>query len=163
VGGTTLDVQPLLNNSNKPSLFFLKAHALNAASASGSIYYGATFGWKISDDSRVNYAHSGELVLSAYLPKRVPFTEKGLGRAITYAEDFKAGLARRVNLWTPIIPNSQLIVQPTQDTEATWILRAFIRPTDALIWVIFVTLILLIVLGLIMAWLYIKEKEEDRV
>lgn len=63
--------------------------------------------------------------------------------------------------WTPIIPNSQLLVVPPY-TGSDWSLDIYISSVDKIKQVVAITAVILIVIGLIVLWLMRKESEEDR-
>lgn len=62
--------------------------------------------------------------------------------------------------WTPIIPNSQLIIQSNSVVE-TWSIRIFILPTDSIVYVVIVTIVVLVVLGAVLLGFYWKEKRDQ--
>lgn len=67
-----------------------------------------------------------------------------------------------IQKWSPIIPNSQLIMNPVGDNPSDWQLSIFIEPTHAILVVVIVTIIVLVLLGGVIIWKHIKEKEEDK-
>ena len=64
-------------------------------------------------------------------------------------------------VWSPIIPNSQLIITPPKDKDE-WKIEIYINPTKAMALIIISTLIVLFVIGLVIIIFHIKEKEQDR-
>lgn len=94
----------------------------------------------------------------------MPAVIYGLGRINNYIEDFTCGVPRlkdSMKSWSPIIPNSQLIITPPVDTEG-WSIEIYINPTKAMALIIISTLVVLFVIGVIIIIYHIKEKEEDR-
>lgn len=67
-----------------------------------------------------------------------------------------------MKVWTPIIPNSQLIVYPISNSASKWKIGIYIQPTTAVIVVIVVTSIILIILACIILYYHKKEKDEDK-
>ena len=64
-----------------------------------------------------------------------------------------------MRIWTPIIPNSNLIVSTVNNTaSASWLLTLVINPTDAFLLLIFVVILILIIVGAGAVALQIKEK-----
>lgn len=56
-----------------------------------------------------------QLYQSAYTPLQLPYSYVGVGRTNNYIENYFAGMPLNdgaLKKWTPIIPNSQLIVSP---------------------------------------------------
>lgn len=64
-------------------------------------------------------------------------------------------------MWTPIIPNSQLIIFAS-DLQATWGLELFISPTQQLWLIVASCAVCLMVIGVAILSLHCKEKREDR-
>ncbi len=65
-----------------------------------------------------------QLPQSAYSPLDVPYMFLGLGRTNNYLEHFNFGIPKAFSSndiqkkeWSPIIPNSQLIINPVKDGE----------------------------------------------
>jgi hypothetical protein len=65
-------------------------------------------------------------------------------------------------MWTPIIPNSYLILSPDTDSSDGWFLELFASPTDNIGIIVAVSLALLLVIGIIVIWRFILEKREDK-
>lgn len=65
-------------------------------------------------------------------------------------------------MWTPIIPNSQLIIFAPEADQNNWTLELFINPTSSLVLIIIACLICLIVIGLVIIILHWGEKNEDK-
>ena len=65
-------------------------------------------------------------------------------------------------MWTPIIPNSQLIVFSPESTTSNWTLELFINPTNSLALIVIACLICLVIIGLVIIILHIGEKNEDK-
>jgi hypothetical protein len=93
---------------------------------------------------------------------QLPYVLNGLGRANNYVEQFRVGITgpnspALSKMWTPIIPNSQLIVtsNPTPDS---WGIRIFVLPIDSIVYVVIVTIVLLVILGGVLIGFYWKDK-----
>jgi hypothetical protein len=88
----------------------------------------------------------------------------GVGRSNNYVELFHAGSAINSKLgqqmWTPIIPNSQLIV--FGEGESNWALELFISPTQQLFLIVISCAICLFLIGIAILVLHCQEKQEDR-
>ena len=77
-----------------------------------------------------------------------------------YIEDFTCGVASDNNSdksWSPIIPNSQLIITPPLK-DNNWKIEIFINPTRAMALIIISTVVVLIIIGIIIIIYHVKEK-----
>lgn len=96
----------------------------------------------------------------------LPYSFLGIGRSNNYVESFHAATSYRGKLvsrvWTPIIPNSQLIVFANGDDTSEWDLELFISPTTKLYLVVFCGAVSLVVIGVWICALEYNEKQEDR-
>ncbi len=102
---------------------------------------------------------------SGYMSLQLPFSFLGVGRSNNYVETFYAATGiegkRREHMWTPIIPNSQLVIFMHGSDPLKWGLELFISPTASLYLIVMVCAVCLIAIGLAIVWLHIKEKQED--
>jgi hypothetical protein len=64
--------------------------------------------------------------------------------------------------WTPIIPNSYLIVSPDKTSSDEWFLELFASPTDQIGVIIGVCCVCMLVIGIVVVIKYYKEKKEDK-
>jgi integrin alpha FG-GAP repeat containing protein 1 len=89
----------------------------------------------------------------------------GIGRSNNYVETFFAATSikaqRASHMWTPLIPNSQLVLFANSAETEGWSLELFINPTQSLFIIVIVCVCLLVVLGIIIIGLHCKEKRED--
>ena len=58
------------------------------------------------------------------------------------------GLYGQSHSWTPIIPNSQMAVYAKGATTSDWAIRVFVLPTQSLIYVVLVSIVILSIWGL---------------
>ena len=65
-------------------------------------------------------------------------------------------------MWTPIIPNSQLIVFADSHVVDNWALELFISPTQQLYLIVASCCLGLVVIGIVIIVLHCKEKQEDK-
>ena len=102
---------------------------------------------------------------SGYMSLQLPYAFIGIGRSNNYVENFYAAFGidgkRIEKMWTPIIPNSQLIIFANGTDENVWGLELFISPTAALYLIVMVCAVCLVAIGLAIIWLHCKEKQED--
>ena len=89
-----------------------------------------------------------------------PFVLGGLGRTNNYLEDLTVGYQGfHKNSWTPVIPNSQLMIYRQEDL---WKLETLLSNNDRVYSVIYVSIGILILLGIIILIFNYKEGTEDR-
>ncbi|EAR93627.2 integrin alpha FG-GAP repeat protein (macronuclear) [Tetrahymena thermophila SB210] len=151
--------------------FFLKALGLNGqcttSSCQSSVYYGASYQCKVTTlDTQYKTATGAQLTQSANGALQLPFVILGLSRTNNYIENFSVGLSQpdadtSTRSWTPIIPNSQLIIFPYTLDPSKWEISIFVQPNDALIIVIIVTVIILAILGSIIIYYRRQEINQD--
>ena len=96
----------------------------------------------------------------------MPYAYMGVGRSNNYVESFTAALSmggtRSIRVWTPIIPNSHLIVFSNDVNVNNWTLELFINPTSSLALIVVACLICLVIIGLVVIILHMGEKSEDK-
>lgn len=94
----------------------------------------------------------------------LPFVHFGLGKINHYVENFEVRITRTKNwsnVWSPIIPNSQLMIYSAPSSGFNWKISIFINPTSAM-WFIFIsTCIVLLGILVIILYLHYKEKNND--
>lgn len=66
-----------------------------------------------------------------------------------------------MRIFTPIIPNSQLIITANDVDAKSWDLDLFVSPMEYLIVIVFAAVIVLIVSGVIIIGIHWREKKED--
>ena len=156
------EIQVVYNNYVQDA-FFIKALMLGG----GEAVTGASYRLVVTDlyDNKF-VVHSSQQTQSAYLALEMPYSYLGVGRSNNYVETFTAalsiGVARSVRVWTPIIPNSQLIIFAPEGDQNAWTLELFINPTSSLVQIIIACLICLIIIGLVIIILHMGEKQEDK-
>jgi len=96
---------------------------------------------------------------------QLPYAYMGIGRSNNYLEKLHAGTSVRAKpasrMWTPIIPNSQLVVFGKSAEFNEWNLEMFINPMQKLTLIVIVSGALLVVIGIAIIVLYCKEKTQD--
>ena len=93
---------------------------------------------------------------------QLPFVTVGLGRTNNYIEDLTVGYPGYGSLqtWTPIIPNSQLMVK--REPEEEWALETLLKDNSRVYDVIYISIICLVLLGLVVFYLHWRENQEDK-
>lgn len=95
----------------------------------------------------------------------LPFAHYGLAKINNYVEYFQAGINLESDwnhYWSPVIPNSQLIVYADPDNSFEWKLNVFINPTSAMTVIFISTVAVLLVIGSIVIYMHFKEKKMDK-
>lgn len=164
--GYTNAVQVIYNNYIRDT-FFIKALMLNSYKSYGDVVVGPSFRAIITDlNDEKKVVIGSQLTQSSYHSLQLPYAYVGVGRSNNYVEQFTAGYAvggsRSIRTWSPIIPNSQLIVQAGDSNTNKWNLELFVNPTDALPLIIIACVICLLVISVIICGLYYKEKMQDK-
>lgn len=158
------------------SNFILKALGLNGYVSSsdnildslGGIYPGASVECTVTDvEGDIRLAKATQLGQTAYSALEPPYAFIGLGRTNNYVQDFTMGIAQSIGpndaqqtTWTPIIPNSQLIVNPLINDD--WTLDVYVSPISQTMLVIVATLAVLFLLGIVILVLHIRERKADK-
>ena len=157
------------------SNFILKALGLNGLPTKdtikdslGGIYIGASVECTITDISgKTRIAKATQLGQTAYNALDLPYAFLGLGRTNSYVQDFTMGITKDFGdndfqqfKWTPIIPNSQLIVNTLQGED--WTLDIYVSPISQTMFVVIITSVVLMILAVVIVLLHIKEVREDK-
>lgn len=161
----------ILYNNVVTDNFFIKALSVNSElKKSNNVYngytVGATYRFVITDmEDQKRVTVGSQLFQSGYMSLQLPFAFLGVGRSNNYVETFYASTGidgKRVeHMWTPIIPNSQLIIFMHGSDPLEWGLELFISPTNSLYLIVIVCAVCLVAIGLAIIWLHVKEKQED--
>lgn len=148
----------VVNNIIDDSLFItiLPVLASSPDFDSGSINaaIGVTVQWRITNiDGDKTIALLNQKTQWNYGSLQLPFVTDGLGRTNNYIEDLAVGYPGKgqQQTWTPIIPNSQLMVRPEQDAE--WDLETLLKDNSRLYDVIYISIVCLLLLGVVVAYL----------
>ena len=166
-----LPIVKVLYNNVVTDNFFIKSASVNSElKKSQNIYnnyvVGASYRFVITDleDKKLVMVGS-QRYQSGYMSLQLPFAFLGVGRSNNYIENFFAAAAidgkRTEHMWTPIIPNSQLIIFMNSNDETNWGLELFISPASSLYIIVLVCAVCLVMIGLAIIWLHVKEKQED--
>ena len=161
----------ILYNNIVSDNFFIKALSVNSELKKSQNVYndytiGASYRFVVTDmqDNKLVMVGS-QRYQSGYMSLQLPFAFIGVGRSNNYVESFYAASGidgkRTEKMWTPIIPNSQLIIFMNSNDPMNWGLELFISPTSALYLIVMVCAVCLVVIGLAIIWLHVKEKQED--
>ena len=159
-------MQVIYNNYVRDT-FFIKALMLNSYKSYGDVVIGPSFRAVITDlNDEKKVVIGSQLTQSSYHSLQLPYAYVGVGRSNNYVEQFTAGYSvagnRAIRPWSPIIPNSQLIVQAGSSNTNMCNLELFVSPTSALPMIIIACAICLVIIGVIICVLYYREKMDDR-
>uniref|UniRef100_A0A8C5DJ60 T-cell immunomodulatory protein TIP C2 domain-containing protein n=1 Tax=Gouania willdenowi TaxID=441366 RepID=A0A8C5DJ60_GOUWI len=123
----------------------------------------------VDSNGYLKNASAGQLSQSAYFSLQLPYTVLGLGRSANFLDHLFVGIPRqheetgiRMQEWTAIIPNSQLIVIPfPHNNPRSWSAKLYLTPSNSVlltaIALIGVCVFILVIIG-ILHW---KEKKAD--
>lgn len=162
----------MLYNNIVTDSFFVKAYMVNNELAKSDNIYGNnaignSFRFVVTDMGDQKFVGVGSQAFqSGYSSLQLPYSYNGIGRSNNYVETFytatsvNAELAQR--MWTPIIPNSQLIVFGESAQVDDWGLELFVNPTNSLYIIVISCGVCLFVIGIIIIVLHCKEKAEDK-
>ena len=112
-------------------------------------------------------AVSGSPGQTAYHSLQSPYSHFGIGRSNNFIETLTVGInvmgKRVLRHWSPIIPRTILfIVSHSSGDEAKWKLDYLSKPTDKIPVILLVDGLFLIVLGLVIIVLHLREKADDK-
>lgn len=159
-----LKISAFLNNFEIEN-YFLKAIGFINKNQYQNID-GATFAIKKTElDGNSKIITRTQNKNSSFNKLNLPFVHFGLAKINNYIEDFSIHV-NRINesskSWTPIIPNSQLIVYFSPGNSSEWDLNIFINPTSAMLFIFISTVVVLLLIGFIILYLHCQEKKIDR-
>ena len=140
---------------------------VNTVNAYGNALSGPSYRLIVTDLNDEKFVVIGsQLTQSAYNAIQMPYAYLGVGRSNNYVESFTAAYSidgeRSIRIWTPIIPNSQLIIFAPEQNVNNWTLELFINPTSSLALIVIACLICLFIIGVVIIILHIGEKKEDQ-
>ncbi|CAI2359811.1 unnamed protein product [Moneuplotes crassus] len=158
---------PLMSNYDQDS-FYLKAKVVRHTNAKNDIVLsGATVRASFTQLGDEKYILVGtQRSQESYANLGVSYSYFGIGRSNNYIEAFTVGAIiygkKVVRTWTPIIPNSQLIVstQMSQNPD-DWDVELLVWPTKAINILVVVIALFLLVLILLIIIMHFAEKSED--
>eukprot|EP00004_Rigifila_ramosa_P020139 TRINITY_DN5209_c0_g1_i1.p1 TRINITY_DN5209_c0_g1~~TRINITY_DN5209_c0_g1_i1.p1 ORF type:complete len:599 (+),score=58.43 TRINITY_DN5209_c0_g1_i1:107-1903(+) len=172
------------NDADFEQTFVLKALVLNGVCPAwcqsgdrfpktkpyGGSYPGATVTFGVTEVSgRTHTRHEAQLTQSAFSPLQLPYILCGLGRTNSYIETLQTGIARSdadtaTHTWTTIIPNSQLIVFPSEPGVAgsKWQIELFINPSASWPGVVSALVVSLLAVSILIVYFHFREKWEDQ-
>lgn len=133
----------------------------------GANIAGATFRYIVTtleDDKYVRVATQAPQ--TSYNSLELPYSHNGIGRSNNYLESFNvayshSGGQNQVRVFTPIIPNSQLIITANDVFAKSWNLDLFVSPMEYLIVIVFAASAVLVVSGAVIILMHWQEKKED--
>jgi len=148
--------------------YFLNSGTVNVGQPYGNAAIGPSYRFvATSYMSDTKFVLTGsQAYQSSYLSCQLPYYYQGIGKTNNYIETFYAttsmGGTRAEQMWTPIIPNSQLIVFAGSSSESDWGIELFISPTQKMWMIVGSVVVVLVLIGTIILVLHCQEKAEDR-
>jgi len=96
----------------------------------------------------------------------MPYVYNGIGRSNNYLESLNVATSinsqlDQVKVFTPIIPNSQLYIMANNKSKKQWRLELFINPGKIIILIVISAAAVLLITGLVIIAMHMKEKRED--
>lgn len=119
------------------------------------IFYNST-----DQDDEPRASISPQLSQSAYMCLHLPYTLFGLGRTPNFVDKLTVGVYGKHHTWSQIIPNSQVVVIPIGEPDR-WIAQLFVTPSKLIVKSFIALLGTCLLLALIIAVLWWKERRED--
>ena len=97
----------------------------------------------------------------------MPYMFDGIGRSNNYIESFNVAYttfdnSNQVRVFTPIIPNSQLVISANSREARSWTLDLFINPMEYLVLVAVAAVVFLTIMGGVIICMHLQEKREDK-
>ena len=146
--------------------YFLKSAGKSHSKSSGDPCIGCSFqALKTEINGNRHPIVSSQSYGMSFTRLSLPYSFFGLDRTNNYIENFNFGVAKESDWshsWSPIIPNSQLLLSANDKNNENWGIEIFINPTEALWLIILCTVSVLIVLGLVIIYFHWQEKQADR-
>lgn len=159
------EIRAYFNYLNKDN-YFLKAAGKSESKTSGDSCIGCSFqALQTEINSDKHPIVSSQSVGTSVTRLSLPYAFFGLGRINNYIEHFNFGVSKKgkwAYSWSPIIPNSQLLLSANDIEPSKWGIEIFINPTKALSFIIVATVAVLILLGVCILYFHWKEKQEDK-
>jgi hypothetical protein len=124
--------------------------------------FGITIEWRITKlDGSKQISLLNQKPQWNYGTLQLPFVCGGLGRTNNYVEDLTVGYERigQVMNWSPIIPDSKLLVY---EQNGDWKLETLLTNSERVNQVVYVSIVILAMLGIIILVLNCRENKEDR-
>lgn len=156
--------------------FFIKAMMLSQTNSDqedlgqkmfGANIAGATFRYIVTTLEDQKYVRvATQAPQTSYNSLELPYSHNGIGRSNNYLESFNVAYSHhsgqnQVRVFTPIIPNSQLIITANDVDAKSWNLDLFVSPMEYLIVIVFAASAVLVVSGVIIVIMHWQEKKED--
>ncbi|CAI2359898.1 unnamed protein product [Moneuplotes crassus] len=158
---------PLMTNYDQDS-FYLKTKVVRHLEAKNDIVLsGATIRASFTQLGDEKYILVGtQRSQDSYANLGVSYSYFGIGRSNNYIEAFTVGAVvygkKVVRTWTPIIPNTQLIVSTQMSQNpADWEVELLVWPIKAMNILVVVIALFLLVLILLIIIMHFAEKSED--
>lgn len=162
-------IKGYFNNFNYDS-FFLKSINLIKEGAYSAFSIASTYrliSTNLDGSRRMDVNLQAAQLSSLYL--NLPYSFIGVGRSNNYVENFhvisstNAKKSSNYKIFTPIIPNSQLLISENRHEETlNWALDLIVNPTSQLFLLIIVIGIILMLILVFIIYLHWKEGKEDQ-
>lgn len=173
--GTT-EIISLYNNFSRDSYYITTSVNTESSTSYGYKVHGVFCRGIYTTLSDSKYVFTSEqLTRSAYGALQYPVASYAIGRSNNFIEDLTVSYHHQyVNMaemretftierrsWSPIIPNSNLLINVNNLVASNWGIKLLVNPTDSFLLVGIVLVILLIIIGVLIIYIHRKEKQED--
>jgi len=149
----------IVNNIIEDTLFIkilplLPSSSSDLSSTDISAAMGITIEWRVTNlDGDKTISVLNQKFQWNYGSLQQPFVTSGLGRTNNYIEDLTIGYPGygQNEAWTPIIPNSQLIVERVVGSD--WLLETLLKDNSRVYDVLYISILCLFGMGLLILFL----------
>lgn len=156
-------------NNYQHDSFFVKAQTMLQKQQFYSMEIGSHYRFiATNNDGTRRMDMTWQLIQTTNLALNVPYALAGIGRSNNYIENFQVISAvidngKNTKSFTPIIPNSQLIItKRIKNKSIKWDIDLIVKPMDQLLIIIIVTGFILLLICIIIFFLHLNELKEDR-
>jgi hypothetical protein len=164
------------NNFARDSYYITAITYTTSDDSYGSKVYGINYRGVYTTLHDKNQAFMAtQLSRTSYGSLESPVASYAIGRSNNYIEEFtleypiqkfnsdgsKDKLQIESKVWTPIIPNSHLLIDIHDKSASKWSIKLLINPTDSFLLVGIILSFILCIIGGIIVYIHMKEKKED--
>ena len=156
----------VLHNDAVTDSMFLKVMALED-SYYGEIVYGINYQFIQTDLEGTRHIRCGcQMPQNAYMTLHLPYSLKGIARSNNFIEnliiEYSSSITNSRRSYSPVIPNSQIIIMPHRGDATTWSLELFVNPSSKLFGILLGCVVSLGIIVLLVFCIYLREKAEDK-
>jgi len=165
------------NNYSRDSYYISASTYTHSTSSYGDKVHGINYRGIYTSLSDHKHAFmSQQLTRTSYAALQDTMGSYAIGRSNNYIEDFtlsyhhqkvdsdgeKSSLEIEKKVWTPIIPNSYLLIDIHDLDSGDWKIKLLINPTDSFLLVGIIVSLILTIMGGFIIYMHMQEKKEDK-